>query len=110
MAKTQADAYANYTCADFRHTYNGLDCLSKRWLAAAERDAARPGECAYAHQQADMYARMRDACQTAYDRVRKLGVDGAELDHTLVRPNLECFFCLLIVLAVTPGVPQEARR
>ena len=85
MAKTQADTYANYTCADFRHTRNGFDCLCKCWLAAAEDDAALPGERAYAYQQADMYARMRDACQAAYDRVRKPGVDGAELDHTLVR-------------------------
>ena len=85
MAKTQADTYVNYTRADFRHTRNGFDCMHKCWLAAAERDAALPGERAYAYQQADMYGRMRDACQAAYEAVRKLGVDGEQLDHTLVR-------------------------
>ena len=85
MAKTQADTYVNYTCADFRHTRNGFDCMHKCWLAAAERDAALPGERAYAYQQADMYGRMRDACQAAYEAVRKPGVDGEQLDHTLVR-------------------------
>ncbi|KAI0686515.1 hypothetical protein C8Q76DRAFT_636106 [Earliella scabrosa] len=85
MAKTQADTYVNYTCADFRHTFNGLDCLAKCWEAVGERESTSPGGRAYAYQQADMYARMRDACKTAYDKVRKPGVDGNTLDHTLVR-------------------------
>ena len=85
MAKAQADAFVNYTCADFRLARNGFDRMSICWCQVAEQPDISTGHRAYAYQQADMYARMRDACKMAYDKVRKPGVDSEQLDHTMVR-------------------------
>ena len=83
-AKYQADAAVNTACADFRHTRNGADRMSRCWTNAAEASNTSPGARAYAYQQAAMYAAMRDECQVVYDRTRRAGSKGEELDHSTV--------------------------
>ena len=94
-AKSQADAFVNITCNDFRLSLRGVNCLSECWTKAAEEAHATEGARAYAHQQATMYARMRDNCETEYERTRKPGVDRDTLDHSLVRAT-RLFSCLWI--------------
>ena len=82
MAKTQADAYVNHVCADFRHATAGSDTMSKAWLKVAETSTKSPGARAYAYQQADMYAHMRDNLDRLY-RTNCKG-DPTRLDHSMV--------------------------
>ncbi|TFK79267.1 hypothetical protein K466DRAFT_606280 [Polyporus arcularius HHB13444] len=85
MAKAQADAHVNLTCADFRAAICGLDCMSTCWNDVAERadsdllDGAR----AYAYQQVHMYIKMRDELKATYAKALKPGADPEALDHHL---------------------------
>ncbi|TFK79315.1 hypothetical protein K466DRAFT_505751 [Polyporus arcularius HHB13444] len=90
MQKTQADTFVNYTCGDFRHAYAGYDTLRNCWLEVAQREGIAPGARAYAHQQAAMYATMRDEIRLAFDKVRKPGVDREQMDHTMVGAPGSC--------------------
>ena len=63
---------------------DGAGCMSKCWADAASADGVSDGGRAYALQQSDMYAALQDAAQEGYDRARRPGIKGEELDHSVV--------------------------
>ncbi|TFK81878.1 hypothetical protein K466DRAFT_501353 [Polyporus arcularius HHB13444] len=90
MAKAQADAHVNLTCADFRAAIRGLDCMSTCWNNVAEGTDSdlSDGARAYAYQQVHMYIKMRDELKAAYAKALKPGADSEALDHHLVSVQL----------------------
>ena len=86
--KSRYDEAVSGTCADFRHTVSGFATFHQSWTVAAE--ASQDGKRAYAYRQAAMYERMHDECQKAYDSARRPGIDGDQLDHSMVRDYRPC--------------------
>lgn len=86
--KTRHDEEVNILCAEFRRAIRGFDTLGKAWVSVADREGCAAGHKAYAHQQAAMYMRMHDECKALYDTTRHEGVDGEQLDHTLVSASM----------------------
>ncbi|KAI0686907.1 hypothetical protein C8T65DRAFT_590664 [Cerioporus squamosus] len=86
MAKAQADAHVNLTCADFRAGIRGLDCMSTCWNDVAQRAdwEILAGARAYAYQQVHMYMKMCDKLKAAYAKALKPGADPQALDHYLI--------------------------
>ena len=84
-AKLQADAAVNLASADFRHARNGCKSMARYWEAATNEPGVSPGGRAYAFQQSAMYTSIADRCQSVYDAARRAGMDGEQLDFSLVR-------------------------
>ncbi|KAH9919193.1 uncharacterized protein BXZ73DRAFT_52613 [Epithele typhae] len=108
--KVRADVWVNTTCADLRHYRDGCACMSRCWEAAAMAPNTSLGSRAYAYQQADMYKKLQDTCQKAYQDALPMGWNTEELDHSSVSGSANLAVATVMLIRWSTTVPPRSAQ